>query len=231
MQKNGVIPLKRIDSNGNLRCIYLPYLTLDEKFGITYDELRKMENPIVPVAKYYRGQLKPGESLWWIGNNTDEAVSATIRLWKNVPADDKKKFTIHGCVMYPEIFKSDYDRYALWLTSQGVVDPHIRDQFSAGGKEPMRLSNGVIEQFPAIYRRIKENLNYFIRLMAIQEPEVPVEPTPISGAELGFRILKWCEAVSKYSPVDYSVSMDALQVLFFGIDYQNKYLSVNGEFS
>lgn len=43
---------------------------------------------------------------------------------------------------FPEVFAGNYDRYTLWLTSQGVVDPHIRDQFSAGGQEPMLMPNG-----------------------------------------------------------------------------------------
>lgn len=30
--------------------------------GVTYDTLRNMDNPIAPVSKYYRSQLKAGES-------------------------------------------------------------------------------------------------------------------------------------------------------------------------
>ena len=191
--------------------------TIFDKIGIPYDELRKLDNPIAPVAEYYREQLKPGESLWWTGGNTDEAVSAKIRLWKNISTDEKRHYTLQGCVNYPEIFAGNYDRYALWLTSQGVVDPHIRDQFSAGGKEPMQLSSGSIVRFPAIFRRIKDNKDYFIRLMAIREPSVPVEQSPVKGVELSLRILDWCKAVSRLTPHDYDESMEALQILFFGL--------------
>lgn len=190
--------------------------TIFDKIGITYDELRKMENPIVPVAKYYRGQLKTGESLWWTGDNTDEAVSATIRLWKNVSVDEKKYFAIQGLVNYPEIFKGNYDRYALWLTSQGVVDPHIRDQFSAGGKEPLKLSNGEIVKFPGAFRRIKENKNYFIRLMALKEPVLPIESSPVHGVALKERLIEWCKAVAQLTPHDYYEALDVLQIMFFG---------------
>ena len=154
-------------------------------------------------------------------DNTDEAVSATIRLWKNVSTDEKRRFAIQGCVNYPEIFKGDYDWYALWLTSQGVVDPHIRDQFSAGGKEPLRLSNGDIVKFPGVYRRIRENVNYFIRLMALKEPALPIEKAPVHGEALSSRLLEWCKAVSMLSPHDFDESMDALQILFFGGSYKN----------
>ena len=137
--------------------------TIFDKIGIPYDELRQMENPIAPVSKYYRSQLKPGERLWWAGDAADETVSATIRLWKNVPTDEKRKLTIYGCVNYPEVFGGDYDRYALWLTSQGVVDPHIRDQFSAGGQEEMKMSNGQVVKFPGVFRRVKNNVIFFYR--------------------------------------------------------------------
>jgi len=140
--------------------------TIFDKIGIPYDELRQMDNPIAPVSKYYRSQLKPGESLWWSGVSGDETVSATIRLWRNVPYDEKRRYTTYGCLNYPEIFGGDYDRYALWLTSQGVVDSHIRDQFSAGGKEPMLMSDGEIIKFPGVYRRVKDNKDYFIHLAA-----------------------------------------------------------------
>lgn len=74
--------------------------TIFDKMGVPYDDLRKMDNPIAPVAKYYRSQLKEGESLWWTGDSSDETVSATIKLWKNVSPEDKRKYTIFGCVNY-----------------------------------------------------------------------------------------------------------------------------------
>lgn len=190
--------------------------TIFDKMGIPYDELRVSDNPFAPISKYYRSRLREGESLWWAGDSGEETVSATIRLWKNVSSDEKKRFTVFGCLNYPEIFGGNYDRYALWLTSQGVVDPHIRDQFSAGGQEPMRLSDYSVVKFPGVYRRIKDNLDYFIHLMAIKEPAVPTETAPVKGAELSKRLLQWCAQVSRNSVVDYDTSMDALKTMLFG---------------
>ncbi len=190
--------------------------TIFDKMGVPYDEIRQMENPIAPVSKYYRSLLKPGESLWWAGDATDETVSATIRLWKNVPTDEKRRLTTYGCLNYPEIFAGNYDRYSLWLTSQGVVDPHIRDQFSAGGKEPMMLANGDTVKFPGVYRRVKDNKDYFIRLAAIKDSPVLVETTLTRNSDLGKRLIAWCAAVSKLTSMDYDISMDALTTMFFG---------------
>ena len=195
--------------------------TIFDKIGISYDELRQMENPIAPVSRYYRSKLKPGESLWWAGDSADEIVSATIRLWKNVTSREKRGYTVYGCVNFPEVFGGDYDRYALWLTSQGVVDPHIRDQFSAGGKESMMMPDGSRVWFPGVFRRIKDNMDYFIHLMAIKEPTVSEETCPIFGIELGKRLLKWSDEVSRYSSVDYQTSMDALSMMFFATSYES----------
>ncbi len=192
--------------------------TIFDKMGVPYDELRKMENPIAPVSKYYRSLLKPGESLWWAGDSSDESVSATIRLWKNVPTEEKRRLTTYGCLNYPEIFGGNYDRYSLWLTSQGVVDPHIRDQFSAGGQEPMLLSNGEIVKFPGVYRRVKNNLEYFLHLTSMQPTPVVIESKLSLETALGKRLMAWSRAVSKASSMDYDISMNALTTMFFGSD-------------
>ena len=194
--------------------------TIFDKMGVPYDELRQMDNPIAPVSKYYRSQLKPGESLWWAGDAADETVSATIRLWKNLTPDEKRRYTVYGCVNYPEIFGGDYDRYSLWLTSQGVVDPHIRDQFSAGGQEEMRMPDGQIIKFPGVYRRVKNNIDYFLQLMALKDSPVIIERAPVQGDALKKRLLAWCDAVSRSTSMDYNLSMDALSVMFFHTSHE-----------
>lgn len=65
--------------------------TIFDKLSVPYDELRSMDNPILPVSRYYRKLLKPGESLWWAGDNYDEPVSSKIRLWKTIESSEKEK--------------------------------------------------------------------------------------------------------------------------------------------
>ncbi|MBE5780062.1 MAG: hypothetical protein E7331_12125 [Clostridiales bacterium] len=195
--------------------------TIFDKMGISYDELRKMDNPIAPVSKYYRSRLKPGESLWWAGDSAEETVSATVRLWKNLSVEEKRRHTVFGCIEFPEIFSGDYDRYSLWLTSQGIVDPHIRDQFSAGGKEQMQLSSGEHFPFPGVFRRISGNLDLFLHIISQKGEALPLENCPVKGKKLSKRILLWCDSVSRKTFIDYEVSMDALCVLFFHASYQS----------
>ena len=193
-----------------------PEETIFSKMGISYDSLRRMDNPVAPVARYYRKNLKEGESLWWAGENTDETVSAKIRLWRNLTSEEKRFHTVYGCVNFPEIFGGDYNRYALWLTSQGVVDPHIRDQFSAGGQEEMRLSSGEKVKFPAVYRRVKAYSELFIRRMRQDDPKALIERASVNEDNLKKRLTAWIDYVSKRTNMKYEVSKDALNVLFFG---------------
>ena len=190
--------------------------TIFHKMGVPYDQLRNMENPVAPVARYYRQQLKPGESLWWTGDSPEEAVAATIRLWKNLEKGEKRFLTVYGCVNFPEVFAGEYDRYALWLTSQGVVDPHIRDQFSAGGQEEMVLSSGQVGKFPAVYRRIKENSGLFFRRMGQADPSALYGGPGLEAPAVNARLRRWAEEVSRRSPAGYEASMDALQTYFWG---------------
>ncbi|MDO4544848.1 MAG: hypothetical protein Q4C25_01710, partial [Bacillota bacterium] len=69
--------------------------TIFDKMDISYNDLRKLSNPIKPVIKYFRSTLKPGESLWWVNGEEEQeheeetAVSPKIRLWKTLSSEEK----------------------------------------------------------------------------------------------------------------------------------------------
>ncbi len=191
--------------------------TIFDKIGIEYDVLRNMENPIAPVARYYREQLKPGESLWWTGENIEETVPATMRLWRTVSPEEKRKLIAYGCVHFPEVFNSNYDRYALWLGSQGIVNSNVRDGFSAGGQEKIKLSNNEIVKVPAIYRRIKENKDYIKQLIINDDGKASYDvynETTIATKEVN-KVMRWIEIVSKLSNTDYDISFEVLKAILF----------------
>lgn len=137
--------------------------TIFDKMGISYDELRTMENPVTPVAKYYKSKLKAGESLWWAtDDNIEETVApATVRLWSALSSKAKNDYTIQGYALFPEILSvsknTKYQRYALWLaTNCGIINTNIRDQFSAGGKKDIITTHGKFEKMPAAFYRIAQ---------------------------------------------------------------------------
>ena len=140
-----------------------PGKTIFDKMGVPYDTLRRMSNPVEPVARYYKSQLKPGESLWWAdtGNIEEESVPPTVKLWTAISHEMKEILTVQGYTLFPEVLMpgstKKYNRYALWLvTKQGVVNTNIRDSFSAGGKVPMRTSDGIDVLMPAAFGRIRK---------------------------------------------------------------------------
>lgn len=151
--------------------------TIFDKMGITYDELRAMENPVSPVAKYYKSKLKAGESLWWANDESIEETVApvTVRLWSVLSPEAKNRYTVQGYALFPEILSTSkntkYQRYALWLaTNCGVINTNIRDQFSAGGRRDIITSNGKFEKMPAAFYRIAQYKELIIETI-LKTPE------------------------------------------------------------
>lgn len=191
--------------------------TIFEKMNISYDELREMDDPIAPVSDYYRSKLKPGESLWWAGNAADETVPAKIRLWNTLSPYEKADYTARCYARFPEIFAGDYGCCSLWLTSQGIVNPHIRDMFSAGGKIELELPDGSKVLLPAVYKRVLAYRAEIIQYISEQESTLSV-----AGKELTRRVVDWCIHASKQiarkkDGVPYDLSMDALVGIFYGL--------------
>jgi len=176
--------------------------TIFDKMGIPYDDLRKMNNPVAPVSQYYRQQLKQGESLWWAADyDVEETVAPpTVRLWSALSAKEKTAYTVQGYAMFPEILSpgngKKYERYALWLaTNCGIVNTHIRDQFSAGGQVNIVTARGVFEKVPAAFGRIAKNKNLIIDTIISANEEVLKEYWEHIHISEN-RLLQWCQLAS-----------------------------------
>lgn len=173
--------------------------TIFDKIGISYEDLRKMDNPVVPVSQYYRQKLKPGESLWWAADvDVEETVApATVKLWSALTHEEKNRFTVQGYALFPEILGHNstkkYQRYALWLaTNCGVINTNIRDQFSAGGRVDIVTTKGVFEKMPAIFGRIEKNKNLLIDTILSINKEVLKEYWQQIDIDEN-RIRQWCK--------------------------------------
>jgi len=194
--------------------------TIFDKMEMSYNQLRKMENPIPIVSSYMRKNLKIGERLWWSSDSDDESVAATIRLWKNLSVDEKNTLIVYGLVNFTEIFKGNYDQYVLWLTSQGIVNSHIRDSFSAGGKIECNISKTKKHYFPAIFKRIMQHRDLIAQEFALKNYPLVIEQCPIRSKELGKRIIEWAMEVSKYiDNPSYELTLNALSYCFFDKSY------------
>jgi len=172
--------------------------TIFDKMGVPYDELRKMDNPVAPVSRYYKQQLKPGESLWWADSDVEETVvPPTVKLWSALSPEEKNFYTVQGYALFPEILghssTKKYQRYALWLaTNCGIINTNIRDQFSAGGRVNIVTAKGIFERVPAAYGRIDKYKELIVEtLLSTNEAVLKEYWQHISISEN--RLLHWCK--------------------------------------
>lgn len=118
--------------------------TIFTKMGTTYDEFRTSPDSISKVREYYRKKAKDQnrqEMPWWItSENLETTHSFNIRLWNSLDLDEKRKLQIKCMILFPEALNparnsKKYNNTTLWLCSYNqVVNPNIRDLYSAGGK-------------------------------------------------------------------------------------------------
>lgn len=178
--------------------------TIFDKMGIPYDVLRKMDNPVAPVSRYYKSKLKPGESLWWAADEVEEVAAPPIlRLWTSLSAEQKNFYTVQGYALFPEILNchstTKYQRYALWLaTNCSVINTNIRDQFSSGGKVTIATPGSVYEKVPAAFGRIAKNRDLIIETIMHANENVLCEHWQVRQIENN-RLSQWCSLAATYS--------------------------------
>ena len=182
----------------------LPGETIFDKLGIPYDELRTLDNPVAPVSKYYKSKLRPGESLWWAADESEDVAAPPIlRLWTALSADQKNFYTVQGYALFPEILDyqstTKYQRYALWLAANcSVINTHIRDQFSAGGRVTITTVDAVYEKVPAAFGRIVRNKELIVETINTASESILSETWQTSYIESN-RVRQWCKIASRYS--------------------------------
>jgi hypothetical protein len=154
-----------------------PGQTIFDKIGISYEDLRNMDEPAIPVAQYYKSKLRPGESLWWAGDNVDTAAPMTMRMWSKLPPSEKDYYEAQGFVFFPETILSSksekYERWVFWLVKNyGIVNSNVRDSFSSGGKELVETVDGEKLLMPAIFRKLKEHILEFRNIIQDTPSEI-----------------------------------------------------------
>lgn len=114
------------------------------KMGTTYDEFRTSPDSIARVRHYYRKKAeaqKKQEMPWWITDeNVDTPHSFNVKLWGTLDQREKRQLLTKCLILFPEalnprVDRKKYNNVTLWLCSYNqVVNPNVRDMFSAGGK-------------------------------------------------------------------------------------------------
>lgn len=197
--------------------------TIFDKMGVPYDTLRRMDNPVAPVSKYYKSLLGPGESLWWAENGDieEEAAPPTVRLWTATTAEQKEELTVQGYALFPEVLlkgnNKKYNRYALWLvTKKGIVNTNIRDSFSAGGKVPMRIDGGIEVLMPAAFGRIRKYHELIEETLDGIDVETLMEYWEVDEISDN-RLKQWCEMIASAASSDPDISYSTAWKVLCGI--------------
>lgn len=166
-----------------------------KKIGTDYDTFRKSGNSIALVRDYYRDKahsMGRTEMPWWLGDpQADVATSVTVTLWRNLPLHEKYNLRAMMLILFPEVANEKFDNAALWLvTTRSVLNPHIRDVFSAGGKVQELGGFQLLTPMPKIYKTITDSLPTICQLLADREfvngsdiaafnPELASAPNPL----------------------------------------------------
>jgi len=194
-------PRYKIDMN--LKCGE----TIFDKMNISYDSLRKLDNPAKEVISYYKNNLKKGERLWWFDgiDAQTESISentAKVRLWKTLDKYEKNKLVIKGYAFFPEILSSSQDKYdnlSLWLVSNyGIVSTSLRDSFSAGGKVYISV-NGFSQLVSRSIYKLFENRKYIITQILNANEDTLKDVWNVSKIDSD-RIRQWVYILIKYAP-------------------------------
>lgn len=127
-----------------------------DKLGISYEALRKADNPINTFKNSFRKTLREGEELWWV-DSEDTNVSPIITTYRLLSSKEKEEFTVRSMILFPEIFgngPTKFERAAGYLIAKyNAVCPNLRDVFTAGGQKQITYS-GKEYQIPAILFRL-----------------------------------------------------------------------------
>lgn len=173
--------------------------TIFDKLQLNYDELRQQNNPIETIIKYYKANLKNGESLWWVDNIPTSPI--TVRLWYSLSKKEKISYIIKGIVYYPEIFGKNnkkYDRFTLDLvTKYGIISTSMRDSFTAGGKQDITTNKGLFKKLPKIYDLVNDYVTQIIEEICSADPILLEKHWNMQLSN--DRIKDWIGLVSDYS--------------------------------
>lgn len=177
--------------------------TIFDKIKIPYNTLRKEDNPIKSIVKYYKSNLKEGEELWWMDNeNNSKPSNIVIRIWSNLSPIEKQSIINRAMIFFPELFGNSpnkFGRFAIWLvTQEAVVCQNVRDIFTAGGRGQSYVMNETLYDVPRILLNLLKNISFIVS-----------ELKNISAAELSHywnktvidndKLKDWIELVSEHT--------------------------------
>ena len=156
--------------------------TIFSKMGTTYDSFRQSDDAIAQVRKYYKEKARiqnRQEMPWWItSDNIEKPHSFNIKLWNSLDLREKRELQAKCMILFPEALNparsmSKYNNTTLWLCSYNqVVNPNIRDLYSAGGKITHVNEEKLKTPVPQVFNQIVEYSDEIKNILRNPTPEM-----------------------------------------------------------
>lgn len=173
------------------------------KMGISYEEFRQLANPAALYKSYVRQNLKDNEEPWWISNDEFEPdlLKPVVRLFGSLSVDERNKLRTESLALFPILFSRNprkYSNLATWLAAKhGVVNPSLRDVFSAGGQETIEFNGRIFDSLPRIFSHLNDGLR-IIPAIVESQPKEDLErywEKPVTAEP---RFMQWLDLVHDY---------------------------------
>lgn len=113
--------------------------SLFDEFGLPYQDFAALsrEEKMRYVRDYSRVQMKEGDRLWWIDDES-HSLPLNVRLYINLSSEEKLRLRAEAAILCPQICsgrraRGKYNAAAMYiLTHHGVLCTQMRDLFTAG---------------------------------------------------------------------------------------------------
>ena len=176
--------------------------TLFDKMGTKYDLIRNSD-PVSHVKKYYREKLKPGEKLWWL-DSEEHTTPISTKHFSDLDESEKDLWLAKSMAFMPEIFSprktlTKYKKVAsLLMVEGGILCHNVRDHFSAGGQQEIKVEGKTYPSTPQVFSRL-QNLILDIEAIILSTDKYKLEDYWECDLRDTNALYKWIDLVNKSS--------------------------------
>lgn len=169
-----------------------------DRSNLSYSEISHSDQPIKLITDYF---LSIGQTAWWLA----ESTPAAIQMFGKLPKSEQNRLMGYAFSHFVEIFSNSgtkFYRYMSWLASENsIIDPALRDRFTAGGKANVELANVIYEKLPRIFSNLHDYRRYVLNELENADLQVLAEDWGIQPHhELNGRIEQWLNLTAAVVP-------------------------------
>jgi len=193
-----------------------PSKTIFKQIGVSYDDVWQSEKPFDYFRNHFiKKAKKNGSELWFISTKENETEvedfpSYEIKFFSDFSKEQRQEYIIKMMILFPEIFKAHagdvYKRIAIWLLKSGILNPSLRDMFSASGHVSL---HGY--EVPSKFERLHVNISEIYRL--IKGKTIPLDiRTEYDSSDCRFIMKKWKLRVLEAVKYDSNIRQCVLKI-------------------